>query len=205
MQWGLFLLALAGCFSAGISFHLYKRTDRFKFLGLFCASIFFIIINIGLIIAPSLRGDVSSIIITWIVQGAHICCIALVLSSLLLFARESKPVFMRFPILYTAFPLLIIISYALVYDTAILRSWLLNIYEAGAIVVSLLIYGFYSYEEPIYRTLFTGAVLFLISFILYFLLSDSYEIIWQVLLAISIGTAFSGYLQVESQSKKQFN
>jgi hypothetical protein len=87
MQWGPFLLALAGCFSAGISFHLYKQTDRFKFLGLFFASIFFIIINTGLILSPFLSGDVSSVVINWTIQGAHICCIALVLSSLLLFVR----------------------------------------------------------------------------------------------------------------------
>lgn len=204
MQWGLFILALAGCFSAGISFHIYKETDRFKFLGLFFASIFFIIINIGLILSPLLRGDVSSVIISWIIQGAHICCVALVLSSLLLFVRESKPSFMRFPILYAASPLVIIISYVLVYDTIVLKNWLLNIYEAGAVAASLLIYGFYCYHRSVYRTIFIGTVLFLTSLILYFVLPVTYEIIWQILLAIAIGTAFSGYLQVESQSK-QFN
>ena len=201
MQWGYLILALAGSFSTGVSFHLHKKTGSLKFLGLFWASLLFVAVSAAYILQPVLTDKISSFLVAQVIEWGHVYCLALILSSLLLFVRDSKPEFSRFPITYVSFPLLIVLSYLLIYNTVILKNWLINIYQGGAVVVTMLIYGIYNYRESIYLTVFMGSVLFFITFLIYLLLPQSYIIVWQVLLAISIGTLFSGYLIIDREFK----
>ena len=196
MQWGLILLSLAGLFSAIVSLYLHKKTDRLKFLGLFLASLLFVAVTISTILRPVFPGGWEQFIVAQISEWGHIYVLALIFSSLLLFVRESKPEFSRFPIAYVAFPVCIVISYLLVYDTIILKNWLLSIYHGGAVLVTLLIYGIYAYRESIYLTVFIGAIGFLISFAAFILL-PLFQIIWQILLTISISITFAGYLMID--------
>lgn len=204
MQWILLLLTLAGCFGGAVSFHLHRKTERLKFMGLFWASLFFVAVNLALLLEPVFVGGWAAFIIDQIKEWGTVYCIALILSSLLLYVRESKPEFSRFPLFYVAFPLVIVISYLLVYDTVLLKNWLLGIYQGGAAVVAVLMYGIYFYRESMYQTPFIGALLFLITYLMYMILPLSYNYIWQISLFVSIITIFSGHLIVERKFEEQF-
>src|SRR5699024_10578860 len=103
-------------------------------------------------------------ITTQIAEWGQVYIIALVLGSLMLFVRESKPEFTRSPLFYCALPVILIISYLLVYDSPLLKWWILSIAQGGAIACAIIIYGMYSYYKKEYKTLFAGAILFLITF-----------------------------------------
>ncbi len=202
MQWILLLLGLAGCFAAVISISLHRKTDRLKFLGFFWASIFFTAVNISLLLLPIFTEGILHFLLLQVIEWGHVFTISLVLSSLLLYIRESKPEFSRFPKLYAIFPFAIILSYLLVYNTVLLKEWLLSIYQAGAAIVAVLMYGIYFYRESMYRTVFIGGIFFFLTYMLHVLLPPSYKIIWQVALFISIITVFSGYLILERKSQE---
>jgi predicted MFS family arabinose efflux permease len=97
--------------------------------------------------------------------------------------------------------MLIIIPFLLVSQAGILQSWLLIIYEAGALLAGLILFGRFYSQQPIYRTVFAGAILLALSFVLSLLLPASYLVITQVFLALGITTFFSGYLVVNNHSR----
>lgn len=196
MAWGALVLILAGLFATGTAFYLHRETQRLKFLGMFWAAVIFVAVEIGILASTVTSTGTLDFIAGQVIEWGHIYCLALILSSLLLFVRESKPEFSQFPILYGVLPFLIIISYLLVYNTVILKDWLINIYQAGAVVVAVLMYGIYSYRDDIYRPLAGGAILFCITFILYLVIPD-HKLLWELFLAGSIITTFSGYIVVE--------
>lgn len=205
MPLGYYLLAAAGCFALSISFYLYRQTERFKFQGLFWASGFFILVNVGHILQPVLEGSAASFIIAQAIEWGEVYSISFVLSALMLFIRRSKPEFSRFPLFYATMPFIIVLSYLLVYNTVVLKDWLLHIYQGGAAVVAILMYGIYNHQESVYRTVFIGAILFAITFFTYLLLPTGYAIIWQLLLFTSIGTVFSGYWLVHREFEEALN
>ncbi|WP_176466263.1 hypothetical protein [Aliifodinibius salipaludis] len=138
----------------------------------------------------------------FIVEWGHITSLAFVLSSLAIFIRESKPVFAQFPMIYTALPLLIVISYLLVQDTYAIKTWLLIIYQGGAITVAFLMYSIYTYRRPKYAFILAGVIIFLISYILFWSISEvqgSYQWIWKLLVGAAMIISIFGYEQTETQ------
>jgi len=203
MLWESLILALTGLFATGVSLYLHRDTERLKFLGLFFASGLFTIAELSAALRTIITGDTANFIANLLIEWCHIFCIAFVLSSLLLFIRESKPEFSRFPLIYGTLPLVIIISYLLVYDTIVLKFWLLNIYQGGAAIVALMMYGIYSYQDPVYGTLAVGSALFVVSFLLYTII-PGYALIWQTCLALGVIITFCGYLVVEKHYANAF-
>lgn len=201
MLWGLYSLVIAGVFSAITSLFLYQETERYKFLCLLCACFFFILSNIGLILQQVLTGSLALTILYWFVQWGSICCVALVLCSLLFFVRELKPKSIQFHVLYSLVPLLIILSFFLVYNSNALRTWLLMIYEAGAVAVGVILHARYYLRHNVFLTAFIGTMLFLVSFVLYFILPQAQALVWRLVLSISLVTVFSGYLIVNNYSR----
>ncbi|HYW34436.1 MAG TPA: hypothetical protein VE868_03415 [Balneolaceae bacterium] len=195
MHWGVYLLAAAGVFASCISFYLYKKINKFKILAIFIASLLFILIVAGMIVSPIIGEGMGAVIISQITRWAQIFSIAFVLSSLLLFLKNMKPVYGQFTGSYIVFPFIIVLSYGLVYNSTVLQNFLINIYEAAITIVGLLIFISYSYNEHRYFIIFAGTVFFLLSFIINMLL-PSYAILEHVLLAVGIVTVLSGFLLV---------
>ena len=196
MIWGPIILIIAGIFATGTAFYLHQKNNRLKFLGLLFAAAVFVTVEFAVLFHLVVKGYWADLITLWVIEWGHIYCLALILSSLLLFVRESKPEFSQFPRVYSILPLLSIVSCLLVFDTVMLKDWLISIYQGGAAIVALLIYGIYTYRNSIYRTVASGAILFFASFLTSLIIPE-YPIAWQLLLAASIITTFSGYLVVE--------
>lgn len=199
MQWAKLLLFLSSGYGVGVSYYLLDKTNRLKFLALFLASITLFAVTLSNLLNILIADQTAEIIIFYVNEWGYVYTLILVLGALLLFIRESQPDIAKFPQSYAALPVILIISYLLVYNTQILKWWILNVAEAGAALAAVILYGMYSYYKSIYKTLLAGAILFLITFVIHLVLPESLNFIWQVSLSISIIILFRGYLIVNRQ------
>jgi len=200
MPWATFLLTLVSGYVAIKLFVLTNKRGRLKFLGLTIALVIVTVMELSVFISLMTQDPNFTAAANFIVEWGHIICLAFILSSLAIFIRESKPVFAQFPMLYTALPLLIVISYVLVQDTYALKTWLLSIYQGGAITVSLLMYSVYTYRRNEYAVVLSGVIVFLLSFILFWYVpgvQESYAWIWKILVGIGMLLTIFGYEHTE--------
>lgn len=203
MLLGLYFLLIAGLTASIISAFLYRDTERYKFLFLLAGSFFFTITDIGTILQRVLFRENTLLILKWLVQWGEICCIAVVLCSLLFFLRELRPKAFRIPKEYSLIPLLIIVSFFLVYDSDVLKNSLLIIYEAAAITVAIVVHTRYYLRHKIFRTSFVGSLMLLVSFIVYLILPRANALVSELILAAGIITIFSGYLIVNNYTREK--
>ncbi|NIT56678.1 MAG: hypothetical protein GWN00_10725 [Aliifodinibius sp.] len=203
MIWATLLLIFISGYVAAKFFTLTNKRGRLKFLGLTVASIIFTIMQLSVLMDYLMTGPNVTTAAEFIVEWGHVTSLAFVLSSLAIFIRESKPVFAQFPMIYTALPLLIIISYLLVQDTYAIKTWLLAIYQGGAITIALLMYAVYTYRRTEYALILCGVIVFLICYILFWTISeiqDSYQWIWKLLVGVAMITSILGYEQTEKET-----
>lgn len=179
-----------------------RERNRLKYLGLTIAAVIFSLIFftnvLGELIGSNNFTNIADIVQEW----GHVLCLSFVLSSLAIFIRDSKPAFAQFPLSYTALPLLIVVSYILVQDTYAIKTWLLSIYQAGAILVATLMYSVYTYRNSEYWLILVGSSLFVICYLLFWyvpVIDESHPWIWQIVLAASIIVTVLGYEKVGEQ------
>lgn len=202
MVWATVLLMIISGYVAAKFFVLTNKRGRLKFLGLTVASVIFTVMQFSVLLNHLMVDPNVTVASEFILEWGHITSLAFILSSLAIFIRESKPVFAQFPMIYTALPLLIVISYLLVQDTYAIKTWLLIIYQGGAITVALLMYSIYTYRRPKYAFILAGVIIFLISYILFWSISevqDSYQWIWKLLVGAAMIISILGYEQTETQ------
>lgn len=199
MPWATFLLTLASGYVAVKLLGLTNTGGRLKFLGLTIAAAIFLIIQLFTFADFWIADPDFTNAVNFITEWGHVTCLAFILSSLAVFIRESKPVFAQFPMLYTGLPLLIVISYALVYDTYALKTWLIAIYQGGAIIVALLMYSVYTYRRNGYALILSGIAIFLLTYILYWYVPvvEDYSWVWKLLLGIGMVVTVLGYDQTQ--------
>jgi hypothetical protein len=203
MIWAtLFLICVSGYVAANF-FRLTNKRGQLKFLGLTIASAIFTVMQFSVLLDFLIEDPNVAVAAEFIVEWGHVTSLAFVLSSLAIFIRESKPVFAQFPMIYTALPLLIIISYLLVQDTYAIKTWLLVIYQGGAITVALLMYAVYTYRRTEYSFVLAGIILFLIAYILFWSISEmqsAYQWIWKLLVGVAMITGIYGYDRIENKA-----
>jgi hypothetical protein len=202
MLWVTFILICISGYVAAKFFGLTNKLGRLKFLGLTIASAIFTVMQLSVFLDHLIADPSVTAAAQFIVEWGHITSLAFVLSSLAIFIRESKPVFAQFPMIYTALPLLIVISYVLVQDTVAIKTWLLAIYQGGAITVGLLMYSVYTYRRTDYAFILGGMVIFLISYVLFWSISevqDSYQWMWKLLVGVAMIISIYGYEQTEKE------
>ncbi len=111
MIWVTLLLIFNSGYVAAKFFRLTNKRGRLKFLGLTIASVIFTVMQFSVFLDYLMADPNVTDAAEFIVEWGHVTSLAFVLSSLAIFIRESKPVFAQFPMIYTALPLLIVISY----------------------------------------------------------------------------------------------
>lgn len=206
MIWATLLLIFVSGYVAAKFFSLTNKRGQLKFLGFTIASGIFTMMQFSVFLDYLIIDPNVNLASEFIVEWGHVTILAFVLSSLAIFIRESKPVFAQFPMIYTALPLLIIISYLLVQDTYAIKTWLLVIYQGGAITVALLMYSVYTYRRTEYAFILGGIILFMVAYILFWSISemqDTYQWVWKLLLAIAMITSIYGYEQIEKEAESK--
>lgn len=202
MALATFFLLLASGFVGVKLIGLTNKRGRLKYLGFAVATLIVTIIQLTAFVDEVTSNPDIATATEFIVEWGHITVLAFVLSSLAIFIRESKPVFAQFPMIYTAFPLLIVISYVLVHDTYALKNWLVAIYQGGAIIVALLMYSVYTYRHNEYAIILGGIGLFMISHILFWYTGDllnDFSWLWKILVALGMIVMVIGYEQTENK------
>lgn len=128
----------------------------------FCTSILFVLTLIMKVIV-TLPLWPSAIVTGYVTDTFHTLSIAFLLSALAVVVRESKPIVTRFPLALSFIPFLLVPSHLIVSHTFVLKELLFGIYEGGAIIVSLLIYGLFAYSDRRYLNILAGIVFFAIA------------------------------------------
>ncbi|SHF51428.1 hypothetical protein SAMN05443144_109150 [Fodinibius roseus] len=197
MLWFDILLMLTSGYAAFELIKFAQGRGRLKFLGLTIAAFIFTFMEATAVIGGFFATSAVTAVVDFIVEWGHLICLAFILSALAIFIRESKPVFAQFPLIYTALPLFIIISYFFVYDSIVLKKWMFFLYQGGALMVSLMMYGLYSYRSRTYVIILAGIGLFFLAYILFWSFSaearESLSWLWKLVLAGGIVTTVLGY------------
>lgn len=196
MQWDAFLLLLVGVYATIKISRLAYQLQNLKFLCFALAAVSFCA-GQGSIVTNSL---LSSAGVTYnnalVVELSTVVGISFVLCALAVLIRESKPVFAQFPLIYAGVPLLLIISYLLVKDSFAIKEWLISIYQGGALLVALMMYGAHTYRDVNQLTPFIATILLIVTFILYWFIpgmQSTYSWIWQGGLGLGIIILAKGF------------
>lgn len=115
-----------------------------------------------LIIGPDFF-ELASEISEW----SRISAVALILCGLTALIREAKPPFARFPRIFSLFPLAIIPAHYYALHAAVLKEWVVGIYEAGSILIGFVMYVSYLRRDINFGYIVSGIVLILFAFISY--------------------------------------
>lgn len=195
MDWGALLLMLVGIFATYKISRFARRFNSLKYLGYALAALFFTL-GQGSVVLDGLLGSYGlTISSNTVSEWTSIIAISFLLSGLAVLIRESKPVFAQFPLIYAALPLLLVFSYWLVKDTLAIKEWLMSIFQGGALLVALLMYGVHSYRRNYFSYTLGAVALFLITFALYWFvpgIKNYYTWIWELLLGLSIALCTFG-------------
>ncbi|MDX1639473.1 MAG: hypothetical protein R3281_16020, partial [Balneolaceae bacterium] len=141
MDWDALLLLIIGAYLTARTGQLAYRLESLKHLCYTVSVLFFALGQGGIITETVLAGNEVAVDLSMYVELASYISISLLLCGLALLIRESKPVFAQFPLIYAGAPLLLIFSYWLVRNSFAIKEWLLSIYQGGAILVALLMFG----------------------------------------------------------------
>ncbi len=134
---------------------------------------------------PEAAGWYSAVQYAWVV-GA--CFLLAALANLL---RDDKPSFARYPVAFTLLPLVLIPFYPLISDTLLIQDWVLGLYQAGALLISLFLFGLIAYRDPSWRLLFTLWPLFAVAWTLHWLAGEGSVVTWLVPVLVSAGMILS--------------
>lgn len=192
IPWVDILLIFIGIYASFELIKFARGRGRLKFLGLTIAAGIFAFLEFIVVLNSLFTSSTFATIASFIIEWGHLFCLAFILSSMAIFIRESKPVFAQFPMAYTALPLFIVISYFFVLDNIVLKEWLFFLYQAGALVIALMMYGVYTYRLNKYIYILAGVVLFLISFITYWSFPEDASS-WKYIISAAILTTVFGY------------
>ncbi|GAA5520716.1 hypothetical protein LQ318_03200 [Aliifodinibius salicampi] len=192
IPWVDILLIFIGIYASFELIKFARGRGRLKFLGLTIAAGIFAFLEFVVVLNSLFTSSTFAAIASFIIEWGHLFCLAFILSSMAIFIRESKPVFAQFPMAYTALPLFIVISYFFVLDNIVLKEWLFFLYQAGALIIALMMYGVYTYRLNKYIYILAGVVLFLISFITYWSFSGGASS-WKYIISVAILTTVFGY------------
>lgn len=202
------LLLLAGLFATYSIFSHYYKNRELVFLcyGMAAASV--TIAFLDPFIAILIQKIGYELIGQPFMEWGRICSISFILCGLIEFIRNSKPDFARFPQIFVAFPLLLIVTYPIVWHTLVLKDWLLGIYEISALFVGLVMHGFLSRNKKYHMTIIWGLLVLFLAYILYWLTGTAISTsgwMWKIALMAGIIILALGFPKIETTAREKGN
>ena len=141
-----------------------------------------------------------------ILEWLHITGISLGLSVLALENWVDRPNIARYPFWLNFTPLLLLFSYLLVYDTIYLKNILAGIYEGGALLTGLLLFGLFTSRTLDYLYSLIGLLLLSVSFILFWFPGDPAAEagwLWKLFATAGVLGFISGYINAQTAKLTQ--
>lgn len=118
----------------------------------------------------------------------------------------DRPFIARYPFWLNFMPLLLLISYLIVYDTVFLKNILAGIYEGGAIVAALLLFGLFSRRDETYIYALAGLIAIMLGFIIFwFPAGPAADSSWPWKLLAALGTLgfITGYVKAQTSDEEK--
>lgn len=143
-------------------------------------------------------------------QGwTQVSAVSFLLVALSIENWEDRPPVARYPYTFNFSALILIPAYLLLYQTVYLQEVMIGIYEGGAILVGLLLFGLFTSKMFEYIYSFLGIVLILLGFVVYWFPAEtvlSFPWIWKIITITGVLIFVSGYqfvikqIRLESES-----
>jgi hypothetical protein len=140
-------------------------------------------------------------------EWTRVIGVSFTLSAMGMLIRNSKPAFARFPRIFTAIPMLIILSYPFAMDTLVLKDWLMGIYESGALLIAILMYAVLTTYEYRFFAVIPGIIVLAGAFISYWLVpvAEQWPMwLWSSWLSVGILSISYGYRYLDSEGLKPY-
>jgi hypothetical protein len=177
---------LAALVAFVVAFLFYKKKQRLRLAGktLF-ASVF--VLGLGYLIKFLLQlidADQEwfvSVELCWLLS------VTLILTTLANILRDDKPVFARYPLSFTFLPIIILPFYPFIYNTTVIKNWILGLYQIGAIVISLLLFGLMYYRDHSFKSVIMTWALFFFAWLVHWFSLGQFMNEWLTPLLIGIG------------------
>ena len=106
------------------------------------------------------------------IEWGNLLAIVFVLCALFVVIRNSKPVFARFPLYMTGMPLLGVLFYPLINDATVVKDLLMILYQGGALLVGILIFGINQFILKNRTVLLVGVMILSASYATYWFVND---------------------------------
>lgn len=196
MHWDAILLFLVGVYATIKTSRWAYQLNNLKYLCFALAALSFSIGQGSIVISSLLSSTGITYDNALVVELSTVVGISFVLCALAVLIRESKPVFAQFPLIYAGVPLLLIISYWLVKDSFAIKEWLISIYQGGALLVALMMYGAHTYRDANRFTPLIATIMLILTFILYWFIpgmQSTYSWMWQLGLGIGFILLTKGF------------
>lgn len=161
-HWALLGLAFISTYAVYSFYRVLSIRRSLQHILYFCTSVLFVLTLIMKVVVTLPQWPVS-IDSGYVTDTFQILSIACLLSALAVVVRDSKPIVTRFPLALSFIPFLLVPSHLIVSHTFVLKELLFRIYEGGAIVVGILIYGLFASADKRYLNVVAGILLFAIA------------------------------------------
>lgn len=199
---GLLVCIVAGYASVKLASMAY-RLDSLMHTAFAIAMLSFAVLGISENLALVVRYFEGDFNVQMVKEWSGVISISLVLCGLAVLIRNAKPAFARFPLSFTALPLLIIVTYPLAIDTLVLKDWIMGIYEGGALLIGLLMYAVMSTTSVKYLYVVGAIALLSIAYTIYWFLPAEVVYtsswIWQLFLLSGIVGLVMAYSHLENE------
>jgi hypothetical protein len=161
-DWGIIALALVATYVVSVMYRVNQYRPVLEHKMYYMASIWFLLSLISRVIVK-LPFWPDIIDPNYVTDTFVMLAISHVLVGLAIVVRESKPIVTRFPLALAFTPFLLVPAHLIVSHTFVLKQILYTIYEFGATIIGLLIYGLMATVDRRYLNVIYGIILFAVS------------------------------------------
>lgn len=161
-DWAIAALSITSMYVVSATYRVKQYRPTLEHQMYFWASLWF---SLSLVsrIAVKLPFWPDMIDPSYVTDTLIMLAISHVLVALAIVVRESKPIVSRFPLALAFTPFLLVPAHLIVAHTFVLKQILYTIYEFGATVIALLIYGLMASTDRRYLNVIYGIILFAMS------------------------------------------
>jgi hypothetical protein len=161
-DWGIIALALVATYVVSVMYRVNQYRPVLEHKMYYMASLWFLLSLISRVIVK-LPFWPDIIDPNYVTDTFVMLAISHVLVGLAIVVRESKPIVTRFPLALAFTPFLLVPAHLIVSHTFVLKQILYTIYEFGATIIGLLIYGLMATVDRRYLNVIYGIILFAVS------------------------------------------
>lgn len=161
-DWGIVALALVATYVVSVMYRVNQYKTVLEHKMYYMASIWFLLSLISRVVVK-LPFWPDIIDPNYVTDTFVMLAISHVLVGLAIVVRESKPIVTRFPLALAFTPFLLVPAHLIVSHTFVLKQILYTIYEFGATIIGLLIYGLMATVDRRYLNVIYGIILFAVS------------------------------------------